>query len=165
MLITTVCNAGSPVTSQEHLQPSQTLEQVRACLDGKIDHHWRHSRSFLHPCLHENRQTIKNLQHWSLELLWHYTRTTEVWGWKKTKGLKQKILGGTLSFKTSLKGRHPEEESNLLCLQSWKFCYCVWLWFHGVYATVLPKEPLSPRHESLPVTQGNGNRINILHAE
>lgn len=40
MLIITVCNAESPVTWQERLQPCQTVEQVCACLTEKTDHHW-----------------------------------------------------------------------------------------------------------------------------
>lgn len=56
----------------------------------------------------------------------------------------EKMLGGALWFKTSLDDGLPEEKCQPLPLQSWRFCHTVLFWFHGVPATVLPKEPLSP---------------------
>lgn len=84
--------------------------------------------------------------------LWHLQWLVE--GQMENKGVKQKILEAALSFKTSLKGGYPEEQSHLLPLQSWRFCHSVLFWFHGVPATVLPKEPISPSHARLPVAQG-----------
>lgn len=117
MLIISLCNAGSPVTWQESLWPSQTLEQVCAYLAGKIDHHWRDSRFFPPPCPYESSPTVKNLHGWGsgVAVVLH-----------KDNGSLRQLLQKTKSMATitfwhlHITGRGPDKKQGCETENTWR---------------------------------------------